>query len=443
MNENQTGVSEKPTKVRRWVLVVVCLVYLITYLDRVNISVAAPLMMKDFNLNKLEWGLVLSVFSWTYASFQIPIGMLSDRLGARPVLAGIVTLWSIMTAATALAWNFSSLLVIRMLFGVGEAGAFPTATRAFSHWIPAVERGFAQGLTHGFARFGGAVTPLIVAVMMAQWGWRFVFYSFAIIGVVWSVGWYYWYRDKPSDYQARWGGVNQAEIDLINSGKSDKPKPKLPFKTLMKSPNMWYLCLSYPTYCYVIWIFMTWMPAYLVEARGFGIIKMGIFASLPLLAGTVGDTLGGWLSDKIWARTGRGKFSRRIVAMTGMFVAAAFMIPGALTDSGYMAVFYLACSLFGLEMAVGVYWAVCLDVGHEYAGTVSGMMNSIGNIGSAASPLVFGAILEYTGSWVYPFLVASALLVIGALLWLKVDPELSVVDELGLTVDEEPVGPAV
>ena len=264
-----------------------------------------------------------------------------------------------------------------------------------------------------------------------------IFILFAIYG------WYYWYRDKPSDYQARWGGVNQAEIDLINSGKSDKPKPKLPFKTLMKSPNMWYLCLSYPTYCYVIWIFMTWMPAYLVEARGFGIIKMGIFASLPLLAGTVGDTLGGWLSDKIWARTGRGKFSRRIVAMTGMFVAAAFMIPGALTDSGYMAVFYLACSLFGLEMAVGVYWAVCLDVGHEYAGTVSGMMNSIGNIGSAASPLVFGAILEYTGSWVYPFLVASALLVIGALLWLKVDPELSVVDELGLTVDEEPVGPAV
>lgn len=434
--------SQKPTRIRHWVLFVVCLVYLITYLDRVNISVAAPLMMKDFNLNKLEWGLVLSVFSWTYASFQIPIGMLSDRIGARPILAGIVALWSVMTAATAMAWNYTSLLVIRLLFGIGEAGAFPTATRAFSHWIPATERGFAQGLTHGFARFGGAVTPLIVAVIMAQWGWKSVFYSFAVIGLTWSIGWYFWYRDKPEDYQQRWGGINQVEIDLINSGKSGKPKPKLPFRTLMKSPNMWFLCLSYPTYCYTIWIFMTWLPAYLVEARGFGIIKMGIFASLPLLAGTIGDTLGGWLSDRIWARTGRGKFSRRVVAMAGMLVAAVFMIPGATTESGYMAVFYLACSLFGLEMAVGVYWAVCLDVGHEYAGTVSGMMNSIGNIGSALSPLVFGAILQFTGSWVYPFLVASAILVIGALLWLKVDPELSVTEELGLKVEGETAGPS-
>jgi sugar phosphate permease len=427
---------EKPTRIRRWVLFVVCLFYLITYLDRVNIAVAAPLMMKDFNLNKLEWGLVISVFSWSYASLQIPVGILGDKFGARKVLAGIVTFWSLMTAATALAWNYASLIAIRMLFGAGEAGAFPTATRAFSHWMPATERGFAQGLTHAFARFGGAITPLIVAFMMAQWGWKFVFCSFGAIGLVWTAVWYYWYRDKPSEYKERWGGINEAEIELINSGKSDKPKPKLPFKTLLKSPNMWFLCLSYTTYCYSIWVFLTWLPAYLVEARGFGIIKMGIFASLPLLAGTIGDTLGGWLSDKIWQRTGRGKFSRRVVAMSGMLVAAAFMIPGALTDAPYMAVFYLGCSLFGLEMAVGVYWAVCLDVGHDYAGTVSGLMNSIGNIGSALSPLIFGAILQFTGSWVYPFLVDSGILIIGSLLWLKIHPELSLVDELGLTLRE-------
>lgn len=428
--------TEKPTKVRYWVLTVVCLVYLITYLDRVAISVAAPLMMKDFNISKLEWGLVLSVFSWTYASFQIPVGMLSDKIGARKVLAGIVAFWSIMTAATAMAWNFVSLVVIRLLFGIGEAGAFPTATRAFSHWIPATERGFAQGVTHGASRLGGAITPVIVAVIMSQWGWQSVFYIFAVLGVIWAIVWYYWYRDKPSEFQTRWGNINQAELDLINQGKSiNKSTPKLPFKTLLKSKNMWFLSLSYPTYCYTIWIFMTWMPAYLVEARGFSLIKMGIFASLPLLAGTLGDTLGGWLSDKLWRKTGRGKFSRRVVAMTGMLVAAAFMIPAALTESAYLAVFLLGCSLFGLEMAVGVYWAVSLDVGHEYAGTVSGMMNTVGNIGSALSPLVFGAILQFTGSWVYPFLVASCILVVGALLWLKVDPELSVADELGLRQD--------
>jgi sugar phosphate permease len=436
--------SEKPTRVRRWVLFFVCLVYLITYLDRVNISVAAPLMMKHFHINKLEWGIVLSVFSWTYSSFQIPVGMLSDRFGPRKVLAAIVAAWSVLTAATALAWSFSSLVAIRMLFGVGEAGAFPTATRAFSYWMPSSERGFAQGFTHGAARFGGAVTPIIVAAIMIRWGWQSVFYNFAIIGLVWSAFWFFWYRDKPSEYREKWGGVNQAEIDLIDGGRSKKKAPaKLQFRTLIKSRNMWFLSLSYPTYCYVIWIYLTWLPAYLVEARGFSIIKMGIFASLPLLAGTVGDTMGGWLSDKIWQKTGRGKFARRVVAMSGMSVAAIFMIPGALTSSAYLAVFLLACALFGLEMAVGVYWAVCLDVGHEYAGTVSGMMNSVGNIGSALSPLVFGAILQFTGSWVYPFLVASGILVVGVLLWLGVKPELSVADELGLRQPETEVNAAM
>lgn len=424
--------NEKPTKVRYWVLFVVCLVYLITYLDRVAISVAAPMMMKEFTINKMEWGLVLSVFSWTYASFQIPVGMLSDKIGARKVLTGIVAFWSLMTAATAMVWSFSSLVVVRLLFGIGEGGAFPTATRAFSFWIPSVERGFAQGFTHGASRFGGAVTPLIVAVIIQAWGWRSVFYMFSAIGLIWAAFWYFWYRDKPSEFKERWGGINQAEMDLIDAGKSTKTIPKLPFRTLLKSKNMWFLCLSFPTYCYTIWIFMTWLPAYLVEARGFSLIKMGIFASLPLLAGTVGDTLGGWLSDKLWRKTKNGKFSRRVVAMSGMLIAAAFMIPGALTDSAYLAVFFLACSLFGLEMAVGVYWAVCLDVGNEYAGTVSGMMNTVGNVGSALSPLVFGAILQYTGSWVYPFIVASCILVVGAVLWLFVNPELTVAEELGL-----------
>lgn len=177
---------------------------------------------------------------------------------------------------------------------------------------------------------------------------------------------------------------------------------------------------------------MTWLPVYLVESRGFSIAEMGLAASLPLFAGTVGDTFGGWLSDKLWQRTNNGKFARRTVAMSGMLVAAAFLIPSALTESSYLSAFFMGCSLFGLEMAVGVYWTVCLDIGSEYAGTVSGMMNTFGNIGSAVSPLIFGAILHFTGSWVYPFLVAATLLVIGALLWLKINPELTIVEELGL-----------
>lgn len=425
--------AEKPTRVRHLVLFVVCLVYLITYLDRINIAAAAPMMMKEFNFSKAELGAVFSAFTWSYALFQIPAGWLGDKYGARKVLALVVVGWSIMTSATAFAWSFASLLVIRFIFGIGEAGAFPSATRAFSFWIPATERGFAQGVTHAFARFGAAITPAISVAVIAVWGWRTMFVLCAMVGIVWAAVWYFWYRDKPTEYREKWGDINDAEIELINEGKdAGKKNPKLPFARLFRSKNMWALCLAYFCYSYTMWIYYTWLPTYLIEARGFTIVKMGIFASMPLLAGTVGDTLGGWLSDKIWAKTGRGKFSRRVVAIAGLLVGAAFMIPGAMTDSAYLAVFLLSCSVFALEMSVGVYWAVCLDVGHEFAGTVSGMMNSIGNIGSALSPLVFGIILQSTGSWVYPFLVASVLLLIGAFLWLRVDPETSVADELGL-----------
>jgi sugar phosphate permease len=330
-------------------------------------------------------------------------------------------------------WNFGSLLVVRFLFGIGEAGAFPNATRAFSTWIPATERGFAQGLTHAFARLGGAVTPVIVVAIMSAWGWRQAFYISAAIGLVWAAGWYVWYRDTPSKYRERWGGINQAEMEVINRGKLARgAAPKLPFRRLLKSKHMWALCVSYFCYCYTVWIYLTWLPTYLVEGRGFTIVRMGIFAGLPLLAGTIGDTLGGWLSDKLWIHTKNGRFSRRVVAMFGLLVGAALMIPGAVTSSPSAAVFFLACALFGLEMAVGVYWAVCLDIGSEYAGTVSGMMNSVGNLGAAISPFLFGIIVQYTGSWVYPFVVASGLLVIGAGLWLRINPEISVADELRL-----------
>lgn len=425
--------SENPTHVRRWVLFVVCLVYFITYLDRVNIAVAAPVIMKEFDISKVQLGAIFAVFSWSYASFQVPIGMLGDKYGPRKVLAGLVTFWSLMTGATAMAWNFGSLLVVRFFFGIGEAGAFPNATRAFSTWIPATERGFAQGLTHAFARLGGAVTPVIVVAIMSVWGWRQAFYICAAIGLVWAAGWYVWYRDTPSKYRERWGGINQAEMEVINKGKlASGAASKLPFRRLLKSKNMWALCVSYFCYCYTVWIYLTWLPTYLVEGRGFTIVRMGIFAGLPLLAGTIGDTLGGWLSDKLWIHTKNGRFSRRVVAMFGLLVGAALMIPGAVTSSPSAAVFFLACALFGLEMAVGVYWAVCLDIGSEYAGTVSGMMNSVGNLGAAISPFLFGIIVQYTGSWVHPFVVASGLLVIGAGLWLRINPEISVADELRL-----------
>ncbi|MDR3590346.1 MAG: MFS transporter [Negativicutes bacterium] len=423
----------KPTRVRHLVLSMICLLYFVAYLDRVNISVAAPAIMQEFAISKVELGAVFAAFSVGYVLLQIPFGRLGDRLGPRLVLTGLVTLWSIMTGITGLAWNLTSLAVARLGLGVGQAGAFPNATRAFSDWVPASGRGFFQGLTQACARFGSAITPWIVAPMVAVWGWRTAFFFCGVTGLVWAGLWYFWYRNSPREYDAHWGGINQAEQDLISQGKGAAgTAPALPVKRLLQSRNMWALCASYFCYCYCFWIFLTWLPTYLVEARGFSFLGMGFFASVPFLLGGVGGILGGWLSDKILDRTNNRKLARRLVAIPGLLWAAFFLIPGVLTDSPFLSIACLASSLFGLELSIGVYWAVCLDVGHEHAGTVSGMMNSLGSMSSIGSPFLFGAIVQYTGSWEYPFLVSSAFLFAGALVLLWFDPQLTLSEELQL-----------
>ncbi|MGP8245732.1 MAG: MFS transporter [Bryobacteraceae bacterium] len=428
--------NEKPTKVRHWVLFIMCLMYMITYLARVNISAAAPAIMKELNLTKVQMGIAFTAFVFPYAVFQLPVGMLGDKYGPRKVLSLIVLLWSVFTGATALAWNLASLVVIRFCFGIGEAGAFPNATRAFSHWMPTTERAFAGGITHAAARVASGLTPVIVVAIMVRWGWRSAFVIFSMIGILWSVFWFVWYRDTPAKFNERWGGINQAEIDLINGGvKPSQKVPTLPFTQLIKSKNLWFLGLSNFMYSFAFWIYLAWLPTYLVEARGFSMLSMSLFASLPMLAGAAGDAIGGWLSDKLWERTNNAKFSRRSVPIFGLIMAALLMTPGAMTSSPYMAIFLLTGGMFGLEIAVGAYWAVCLDIGQESSGSAAGMMSCLGNTGSAISPLVFGVVVQYTGSWVYSFVIASVLLVVGAALWMWIDPELSLGAERALRTD--------
>lgn len=433
---------EKPTRVRHLVLMMVCLACFVAYIDRVNISVAAPAIMRELAISKVELGLVFAAFSAGYIPFQVPIGRLGDRLGPRKVLTGLVFFWSTMTWVTGLAWSLWSLVLFRVLFGVGQAGAFPNATKAFADWAPPSGRGLVQGVTQAAARVGAAVTPVVVAPLMVALGWRPVFYLCALAGFAWGLVWYFWYRDNPLQHQARWGSVNAAERALIEGGRAggDRIVPRLPLRRLIVSRNMWALCASYFCYCYCLYIYLTWLPTYLTDARGFSFLGMGLFAGIPLLIGGLGAALGGWVSDKVSARTGSIKLSRRMVAGAGMLWAAVFVIPGVMTASPVLSVLFLTLAIFGLELSVGIYWAVCLDVGHEYAGTVSGMMNSFGGVGSILSPFLFGVIVEYTGSWMYPFLVASGLLLAGAALWLRIDPEMTISKELKLGESEREPG---
>jgi sugar phosphate permease len=412
--------ATRPSRGRWYILLLISVMYLITYLDRVNISTAAPLISKEFGFDKITMGVIFSAFVWAYALFQVPGGWLSDRFGARLVLGVVVTYWSIMTAATAAAFNATSFIAVRFLFGVGEAGAFPGATRAMQLWYPQSERGFVQGVTHSASRLGAAIAPPLVVLIMTSFGWRWVFIICGGFGIIWALWWSASYRNLPEEHTI----LNLAELELIR-GRTEsgmiKPPPieaqsDVPWRTLLGSPNMWAIMCAYFTYVYCLWIFLSWLPSYLVDFRHFTLLKVGLFASLPLWAGVVGDTVGGLATDWLLKKTGNAKLARRAVAISGLLGCAVFIVPAALTADGYVAVYCLTVSMFFLECTIGPSWAVPMDTGGKYSGTVSGMMNMAGNIGGALSPIVFGVLVQY-GSWQAPFIVAAALLIAGAAVW--------------------------
>ncbi len=427
----------RPSIGRWYILALISLMYLITYLDRVNISTVAPVISKEFGFDKITMGIIFSAFVWAYALFQVPGGWLGDRFGPRRVLAVLVAYWSVMTAVTSAATGAVSFVIVRFLFGIGEAGAFPGATRAMQLWYPRQERGFCQGITHSASRLGAAIAPPIVVLIMTTLGWRWVFYICGAIGILWSVWWYLSYRDLPEEH----GFVNRAELEHIRGiderGNVNQPKiettASVPWGTVLRSPNMWAIMCAYFTYVYCLWIFLSWLPSYLVEFRQFTLLKVGLLASLPLWAGVVGDTVGGLATDWLLTKTGNAKFARRLVAIVGMLGCVVFIVPAALTEDAYTAVYCLTAAMFFLECTIGPSWAVPMDVGGKYSGTVSGMMNMAGNIGGALSPMVFGILVQF-GSWQAPFMVAAGLLMLGAAVWgFWLNPDASVVEKHELT----------
>lgn len=409
--------TARPTRARHVVLWLTVLAYLITYMDRVVIATAAPVIEKEYGFSPVTMGWIFASFSIAYALFQIPGGWLGDRFGPRRALTGVVLWWSTFTAATAMTWSAGSMMVCRFLFGMGEAGAFPIATRSLSRWMLPSERGWAQGVTHAGARLGGAVTPVFVALLIVQFGWRMPFLAFAVLGVAWAALWFWYYRDTPREHAS----VNAAELEMIEGALgAGRARVSVPWRHLLANSQLWVLSAMYFCYAYCINIFLTWFPKYLHDARGFDIALMGLFASMPLMAGVVGDLLGGWVSDLLVKRGLGLKMARRSVAVVG-FLTAAVMIPLAAAADGHVAsILFFCIALFGLELTVGVSWAVTLDIGGEYAGSVSAVMNTLGNSGAAVAAAVTGYIVTMSG-WFSAFAVLSALCLIAAALFLKID----------------------
>jgi MFS family permease len=396
------------------------------YMERGAIGAAAPKIMQEFHLDKITMGWSISAFNWSYAMFQVPGGWLADRFGSRVVLGISMAWWAIFTAATGLSYNASSLGLTRFLFGMGEASAFPAGSRALVRWLPTRQRAFGQGFQHAGSRLGAASAPLFVVLLISVWGWRSVFFIFGIAGLLWAIGWYGYYRNLPVKHSR----VNPEELKLLEAEIAGTPQTgrAVPWSRIIRSSDLWILSACYFCYGWVLWLYLAWFPTYLREAHHFTAIKSGL-ASVPLLAATFTNVAGGLLSDKLvshWKDLRRG---RLVVSRAGFCIAGLALLPGVLATSPVLAIVCLTVALAGLESTVAVSWAMCIDIGGNYSGSVSSVMNTLGNLGGALGAVVVGYLATGFG-WTSPFIVACILCLLSSVLVGRVDPRRSILPAL-------------
>jgi MFS transporter, ACS family, glucarate transporter len=396
------------------VLALLSLLLVITYIDRVCISVAGPRMQEALHLGPLAWGWVIGVFTIAYAVFEIPSGVLGDRIGPRKVLTRIVVWWSIFTSLTGLVMGFYPLLLIRFLFGVGEAGAFPNTSVAVARWFPVHERGRAFGIIFMSVQVGGALTPFLVVPIQVHYGWRASFYLFGLFGVLWSILWYRWFRDTPAEKL----GISAAEL-AETSGLVAKANHALPWKTALRSTNLWATLSVAFCYFYTFNFFQSWFHTYLVKARGYS-EKDLLLSSLPFVVAAIGSICGGLVSNRVVRRVGLA-WGRRSIGIAGLAIATVCVLLVPFVHHWLGALILLSLAYGSITFQQPIVFAVCLDIGGEYAGAVIGALNTASQLGSLASSLIFGLLVERFGNYELPLFPMGILLLIGALLWFKIN----------------------
>jgi MFS transporter, ACS family, glucarate transporter len=407
-----------PTRARYVVTAFAVALAVVTYVDRVAISLTAPLISQDLGLTRVQMGWALAAFGWAYALFEIPGGWLGDRIGPRKVLMRIVIWWSVFTAATGWAWSASSLIVTRGLFGAGEAGAFPNMTRVFTTWLPKKERERAQATLWLATRVTGAFTPLLVATVLTFVSWRRAFEIFGVLGVIWAVLFYRWYRDDPSQHPQ----VNRAELALLPPAHETAiAHTGVPWSLIFTTPSVWLLSIQYMCLAYGWWFYINWLPTYLREARGTTLAMGAVLAGLPLLLGGAGCLVSAWLIPRFAQRFGSVAVARRIIAVTGFVGASACIFLFTGVQDPVRAMVVLGFAGFFNDFVMPAAWASTMDIGGRYSGTVSGAMNMMGSIAGASSVLVVGYLLTWTGNWTLTFYISAAIYLLGAVCWLFLD----------------------
>ncbi len=429
-----TMTSARASKTRWAILALLFGISVVTYIDRVNISVTARQMMPALGLTDVQMGQVFSAFVLGYALCQIPGGWLGDRWGARRVLTFAVVWWSLFTALTAVAATLplagligvlGSLIVIRFLIGVGEAAALPNFNRAVANWLAPNERGLGIGVAIGGIGFGSALTPPITAWIMVHYGWQTAFYVCALLGLIIAAAWYFYATDRPEDHPH----VNAEEAALIAGGTpagpsavegSRLPTSATPWKSFARTPTVWWLVLSYTCLGYVAYVYMSWFYLYLVNVRGFGQLRGAFFAAAPFVAMMVFCPLGGWVTDRLATRLGTNK-GRAYVGAIGMILAACSILLGAHTEHQMLAIAFLSLGAGWLYFTVGAFWSSTVDLSQPHAGTLSGLMNTGANLGGTLSPTLTPLIAESLG-WSAALSTAALVAFVGGVAWIWIRP---------------------
>jgi MFS family permease len=453
----QAPVPGDATRVRYGVLGYLCALSVILYIDRICISKAAPAIQTDLDLSSTEMSIVFGAFIVAYGLFEVPTGRLGDRYGSRGVLTRIVLWWSAFTALTGCVFTLDSgytlalpgldyelpvmvpglvlLVVVRFLFGAGEAGALPNSARVIARWFPPGQRGPAQGWITTSALVGGAVAPVIAAYLIQSVGWRLSFVLFGSLGLVWAAAFWQWFRDDPAKHPR----VNSAELRLIGAGRQ-APKaqshPPVPWRTVVTSPNVWLLGGVSTCSCFVSYLYYTWLPTYLEKGRQASNIDAGWLSSLVLAGGALGCILGGYLTDHLARRTGNRRRSCRLIGSVGMTTAAVLLVGSVQCDNTAAAAGLVACASLSAFTALPSWWAVVTEISGPHLGALFGLMNSLGVPGAVASPLFFGMLVDLRGQegftgrdqWDPGFYVCAAVLLLAALGWRCIDDTPSVVE---------------
>lgn len=397
------------------ILTMLIILGVVTFLDRINISVAGSSIMNDLNLSPEEWGWVQSAFILSYGLMQIPMGAFGDRRGHRKVLSLIVLWWSLFTALTGMAGGLASLLLIRFMFGVGEAGSSPCSTGVISRWFEKHEVGKAQGYVWAASRMGGALTPFVVIPVMMWLGWREAFYLLGALGVVWSIVWYAFYRDKKT-------------TDTPYIYKESNEKTSINWKEIVRNRQFWIICAMYFFYAFGSWFFFSWFPTFMELGRGFDKSELTYAVAVPFIMSMIGNITGGYLTDKLTKKYGL-KVGRKALGSSSLAVSAVCMFLAAFIP-GKMTVFIFLSLCFGIfDLMLPSAWALCIDLGKKNAGAISGAMNTFGNIGGFCCGILFGYLVQASGNYNLPLYMIAGMLIISAVLFAFINPTKPIVKE--------------